>query len=252
MGSTTRTNLLHYGGAVVLTALAVLLRWSLDPWLGDRLPFLTLFAALVFTAWWAGRGPALLALLVGAVGVAFFVLQPRYSFAINQFEYQIGLVLYGVVGFASIALFESLRKARRRAEAKQQQLEQEVTARRAAEQVLADREELLRITFTSIGDAVISTDANGNANFLNAVAQELTGWTDEEAHGKPLDVVFRIVHEDTRQPVENPATRALKEGVTLVMSCPVVTLKARKLLRATVFWPAGDPAGRALVKLPPT
>jgi PAS domain S-box-containing protein len=208
MSSTTRTNLLHYGGAVVLTALAVLLRWSLDPWLGDRLPFLTLFAAVVFVAWYGGRGPAVLSLIVGAVAAAYFLLQPRYSFAIGQVEYQVGLVLYGVVGFASIALFESLRR-------KQRQLEQEVAARRAAERGLADREELLRITFTSIGDGVITTDSKGNVTFLNAVAQELTGWTDEEAHGQPLDVVFRIVNEDTRQPVENPALRALKQGTVV-------------------------------------
>jgi hypothetical protein len=65
MSSTTRTILWRYGGALVLTALAVVLRWLLDPLLGDRAPFITLFATVVFVAWYAGRGPALLSLLVG-------------------------------------------------------------------------------------------------------------------------------------------------------------------------------------------
>src|SRR5947209_5099319 len=98
MGSTTRTALLRYGGAVILTALAVVLRLLLDPLLGEHLPFITLFAAVGFVAWYGGRGPALLALLAGALGVTVFVLQPRYSFAVAQPEYQVGLLLYGVVG----------------------------------------------------------------------------------------------------------------------------------------------------------
>ena len=50
---------------------------------------------------------------------------------------------------------------------------------------------------------------------MNAVAESLTGWANEEAMGQPLDAVFRIVNEETRQPVENPATRALREGVVV-------------------------------------
>ena len=73
--------------------------------------------------------------------------------------------------------------------------------------------ERLRVTLASIGDAVISTDAEGRVDFLNPVAEELVGWKTEEAADADLDDVFRIVNEDTRQPVENPAMRALKEGV---------------------------------------
>jgi PAS domain S-box-containing protein len=211
MTNASRTILLYYGGAVVVTALAVLLRWLLDPLLGDHFPFLTLFAAVAFIAWYAGRGPAMFSLVAGAVAAAYLFLQPRYSFPLGQIEYQVGLVLYGVVGFVSIALFESLRKARRHAEQRQRRLEKELAARRAAEQVLADQEELLRITLASLGDAVITTDAGGNVTFLNAVAQELTGWTEVKAIGRPLAAVFRIIHEVSRQPVENPV-KGLREG----------------------------------------
>jgi PAS domain S-box-containing protein len=211
----TRTILLHYGGAVVLTALAVLLRWGLDPLLGDHFPFVTLFTALVFVAWYSGRGPALLSLILGAVAGDYFFLHPRYTFTIGQMENQFGLILYGVVGIASVALFESLRKARRRAEERERQLEQEVAARRVAEQVLAEEGERLRITLASIGDAVITTDAEGRIISLNAVAEALTGWPLAEATGQPLDVVFHVVNEATRRMVENPALKALHQGVSV-------------------------------------
>ena len=82
----------------------------------------------------------------------------------------------------------------------------------AARQVAQEERERLHVTLASIGDAVISTDANGRVDFLNPVAEELVGWKSGEASGRTLEDVFRIVNEDTRQPVENPALRALKEG----------------------------------------
>ncbi len=76
-----------------------------------------------------------------------------------------------------------------------------------------EQPEWLRLTLASIGDAVITTDNKGHVTFLNAMAQSLTGWTKEEAVGQPLDAVFVVVNEESRRAVENPATRALKEGI---------------------------------------
>jgi len=81
---------------------------------------------------------------------------------------------------------------------------------RAADALRAERERL-RVTLSSIGDAVIATDAEGRVSFMNGVAESLTGWND--AAGHPLTEVFHIVNEQTRLPVENPALRALREGV---------------------------------------
>ena len=81
-----------------------------------------------------------------------------------------------------------------------------------AEEALRKQSEWLRITLASIGDAVISTDAEGRVTFMNGVAEALTGWPQAEALGRPLPEVFHIVNERTRQPVENPALRALREG----------------------------------------
>jgi|GEM_PF-2033642 len=70
----------------------------------------------------------------------------------------------------------------------------------------------LGATLHSIGDAVIATDANAFVKFMNPVAESLTGWKENESIGKPLTDVFRILNEDTRQPVENPAHKALQAG----------------------------------------
>jgi PAS domain S-box-containing protein len=88
----------------------------------------------------------------------------------------------------------------------------DITERRLAEESLRKQSEWLRVTLASIGDAVITTDTAGRITSLNPVAESLTGWSQDEANGRPLGTVFRIVNEQSRQEVENPATRALREG----------------------------------------
>jgi PAS domain S-box-containing protein len=90
-------------------------------------------------------------------------------------------------------------------------LRRHLETRRSAAAVLHEERERFRTTLMSIGDAVIATDAEGRVTLLNPVAQALTGWNDD-ARGKPLDTVFRIENEESRQPAENPARRALREG----------------------------------------
>ena len=85
-------------------------------------------------------------------------------------------------------------------------------ARRRAEEALRKQSEWLRVTLGSIGDAVISTDAEGRVTFMNSVAESLTGWTQAEALGQPLPDVFRIINEQTRQPGDNPVEKVLREG----------------------------------------
>ena len=75
--------------------------------------------------------------------------------------------------------------------------------------VLKREKELFRVTLASIGDAVITTDAGARVTFLNAVAEHLTGWSDTEARGKPLGVVFRLIDEQTSAPLADPVARCL-------------------------------------------
>ena len=104
---------------------------------------------------------------------------------------------------------------RKEAEEKAGRLLQEEAARRATEQyahAIAEQREQLRVTLASIGDGVVATDAMGRVTMLNPVAAALTGWTQEEAVGKPLTNVFQIINEESRQPVENPVDQVLREG----------------------------------------
>ncbi len=88
----------------------------------------------------------------------------------------------------------------------------DITAQKQAEQSLRESEENLRTTLDSIGDAVIATNINHSIVRLNPVAEQLTGWTEEEALGKSLLQVFNIVNKETRQIAENPVEKVLKTG----------------------------------------
>lgn len=88
----------------------------------------------------------------------------------------------------------------------------DITERKQAEQAVFAEKERAQVTLQSIGDAVISTDAEGNIDYLNPVAGQLAGWTAEEARGRPIGEVLSIVNEATRTPVENPLLVALRTG----------------------------------------
>ena len=82
---------------------------------------------------------------------------------------------------------------------------------KALEQALFVENERAQVTLNSIADAVTCTDAFGNINFLNLVAQKMCGWTSEEATGRSLSEVFRIIDSATRQPVRDPLRMAVKQ-----------------------------------------
>ncbi|HZY61999.1 MAG TPA: ATP-binding protein [Edaphobacter sp.] len=81
----------------------------------------------------------------------------------------------------------------------------DVLGRRAEE--IFQSEQQLRTTLASIGDGVITCDADGKIIMMNPVAVDLTGWSQSEAEGLPLETVFHVVHETTRIPVENPVLK---------------------------------------------
>ncbi|MBB4314466.1 sensor histidine kinase [Roseospira marina] len=89
-----------------------------------------------------------------------------------------------------------------------------LTMLRSYELVVRERREL-EVTLRSIGDAVIVTDADGVVRRVNTEAARLTGWTPEEARGRPLAEVLRLVHSLTRAPVHAPLPQALAEGTTV-------------------------------------
>jgi len=88
----------------------------------------------------------------------------------------------------------------------------DITRRKQLADALFHEKELAQVTLHSIGDAVITTDVEGAVEYVNPVAEMLTGWSQAEAQGVPLERVFRIVHEETRQPAPNPVAIALREN----------------------------------------
>ena len=90
----------------------------------------------------------------------------------------------------------------------------DATERKAAEDQLRASEENLSVTLSSIGDGVMATDAEGRVTRLNAIAEQLTGWSQAEAIGRPVAEIFRIINQKTRQPAPIPVVATLEQGVT--------------------------------------
>ncbi|MBI9103116.1 MAG: PAS domain S-box protein [Spirochaetales bacterium] len=88
----------------------------------------------------------------------------------------------------------------------------DITERKDSEEQLADEKERLAVTLRSIGDGVITTDIEGNVVLMNRVAEKLSGWSQQEAIGKPLITVFDIIRETTGNPCESPVEKALSSG----------------------------------------
>ena len=88
----------------------------------------------------------------------------------------------------------------------------DITERKRAEQAMFAEKERAQVTLQSIGDAVISTDAQGLIDYMNPVAESLTGWSVEEARGRPIGEVLNLIHEMTREPIANPLLGVLGRG----------------------------------------
>ena len=92
-------------------------------------------------------------------------------------------------------------------------LRRHLIARERAAAVIHEQGERFRTTLASIGDAVMTVDTKGCVTYLNAIAEELTGWTNAAAAGQSMHDVFKIINETSREPVENPVDKVLREGV---------------------------------------
>ncbi len=101
----------------------------------------------------------------------------------------------------------------------------DITERKRAETRVFEEKERAEVTLQSIGDGVITTDADGKVDYINPVAQDLTGWDRRSARGKPVTDIMMIVNEHTRATVENPVVRCLKEGrvITLAENSVLIT-----------------------------
>jgi len=94
----------------------------------------------------------------------------------------------------------------------------DITERKIAETRIFEEKERAQVTLQSIGDGVITTDAEGRVDYINPVAQGLTGWDMRNAHGEPIDSLMTLINEHTRASVDNPVTRCLKEGRIITLA----------------------------------
>lgn len=90
----------------------------------------------------------------------------------------------------------------------------DITRQKQAEEALFKETERAQVTLASIADAVITTDTQGNVEYLNPVAEKLLGWTSSEAHGQPLDIVFHGINEASGEPIENQIDKLTRDSST--------------------------------------
>ncbi|MFL6202871.1 MAG: EAL domain-containing protein [Thermoanaerobaculia bacterium] len=121
---------------------------------------------------------------------------------------------------------ESLRETNARLEKAQEAAQESEERLRAMVEALAQEKELAQITLASIGDGVIRTDAAGIVDYLNPVAERLTGWSSAEACGQPVGQVFNVMDETTGKALPNPVERCLHEGD--VVELPGYSLLTRR------------------------
>ena len=202
--------------ALVCLATALGLRFALNETVGNALPFVTVFGATAAAQWYGGRYSGISVALLGSVGCVLLLTPADGRTRVDEVGGVLGIAAFLftsalILGFGEVA--------------------------RAAQAAAHHRSETLRVTLHSIGDAVITTDMRGHITSLNAVAESLTGWPSAEAAGQSLDAVFRIVNERTRQPVENPAAKALREGAVVGLANHTVLIR-----RDGVEYPIDDSA----------
>ncbi|HVF44982.1 MAG TPA: PAS domain S-box protein [Pyrinomonadaceae bacterium] len=183
----------RYALAVASVVAATLLMFALYNATGlerGSAPFIFYFCAVVLSATYFGRGPGILSIVLSALTAHFFFLPPFDAFG---FDFPT-LLQTGVFVFVSLFISALADRGVH------------------AEAVAAESRESMRTTLRSIGDAVISTDGAGRVVFMNPVAERLTGWALDDARGRALAEVFPIVNERTRETVESPVDKVLREG----------------------------------------
>jgi diguanylate cyclase (GGDEF)-like protein/PAS domain S-box-containing protein len=103
----------------------------------------------------------------------------------------------------------------------------DITERKKAETAVFQAKERAQVTLQSIGDAVITTDSEGRIDYMNPVAESLTGWENREAQGQLIGDVLTVVDETTREGTENPVARCLREGQVLGLAEHTVMVNRR-------------------------
>ena len=189
--------ILRYGSALIGITLATALRLVLDPALGPLLPFTTYFVAAILVAVYGGLGPALVTVGLGAALGTYLFIPTGYTFAVTTTSNIPQIAAYCILSACVSIVIKVIQDARKRAD------------KNAL--ALADSRKRLSTILGSISDAVIATDVDGRVTFMNGVAQSLTGWSEEDSSGKPIQELFTIIDEATAEAIASPVATALGE-----------------------------------------
>jgi diguanylate cyclase (GGDEF)-like protein/PAS domain S-box-containing protein len=124
-------------------------------------------------------------------------------------------------------------------------VEHDITERKLYEDALFREKESAQITLQSIGDGVITTDHQSVIDYINPVAEELTGWRLEDAMGRPVDEIFRAFHEETCEPLENPLVQAVRRARPIKSVRPMLLIRkdGNELYVESTAAPIRDGAG---------
>ena len=181
----------RYGLALVVYGLTLGLSLTLI-WFGIRISFaIPILVGLVGVVWYGGLGPGLfLSVLFHATTIYYTPIPPDSSMPKVVFGYFSVFIVYLFL----VSVIGGLKKAQQR---------------------LKSQRDMLTVTLTSIGDAVITTDPAGVVTFMNPVAQALTGWNALAAIGRPLNEVVKIINEETREEITNPVEKVLATGTVV-------------------------------------
>ena len=171
--------------------------------------------------------------------------EARRSVRITQWRRQVRNMLEALIAIAlSMGVLIGLfMRSRLHAVSSAYRTSLEILGRRAEE--IFQSEQQLRTTLASIGDGVITCDAQGRVQMMNPVAADLTGWSQNEATGLPLEEVFRIVNEHTGEPVETPVAKVkrLNAVVGLTNHTALIRKDASKIIVADSGAPIRDQTG---------
>jgi diguanylate cyclase (GGDEF)-like protein/PAS domain S-box-containing protein len=125
-------------------------------------------------------------------------------------------------------------------------VEFDITERKIYEEALFREKESAQITLQSIGDGVITTDAQSTIDYINPVAEELTGWRLEDAMGRPVEEIFRAFHEETCEPLENPLSVSIRRIRPIKSVRPMLLIRrdGNELYVESTAAPIRDGAGQ--------
>jgi PAS domain S-box-containing protein len=216
---------LQYVIAFITVAVGIWLRMQMDPLLGDHLPYVTFFVAVMVASWFGGIGSSIVALLLGCVASSYFFVTPRYSFAITGLSHAIGLFLYFFVGISSLVLIQANKAARGRAEASEEalrrlnldleqrvhdrtaQLKAQIAERERAEATLREADAKFRILVEQslLGIYILGQDRK--LLYANPKVSEILGYGHDELMSMPI---IEVVVEGDREMV----TKSIEKRLT--------------------------------------